>query len=528
MKRILVFFIAMASTAIAWSKLQAEPKDWISQKSKSIARVSFVECPIAENCNSVVDPSTREATGFLFETESGDVVVVTALHAVVGQGRIEYHFQLAGEPPTETRIIAANPASDIAILELQSRPSGAEPLRALYGASQNDSEIYVIGYAFQVGTPIDSRGRGRVLGRTLGRLLPANYKKSIDALGFPDLEVSIIGLDKALQPGDSGAPIFDRDGLVVGIGNGGIPDSGGYISWAMPIDAVRDVENWDGRFPSRAGSSVSPVQYSSSIERLFYVDEFFEDDRPLGNPVLYYALRFNTSEGRLEKYVQEMSEEDRDFLYRYADLDDGTFFGGVPMTSSDKFFPGAGKAIQHGQVLDDLGGLTLGLSCYSQSDFNLILSGMVQESDVEPLLEIAQPLGDLRRQIDSSALELSVTSNFGTFLNLSSRKPIELQSFMPGVDVKLNYDRTQPTELLGGVCRVEFDKQNGITSPYERAIAQGLVILRLRLSELMAFDLFPPAALPVAGNPNRLQLWAVLPPRPILVSDDANDIFKWR
>ena len=523
MQRILILLLPLLLGVVSYpSILLAAPSVWVESHSKSVARITFVECRTADACENELNRRKRVASGFLFKHQQ-DYLVVTALHAVIGRGDIFYHFHKAGGVKTATQIIAANANADIALLKLKSRPPDIKPLQARFGTSEGDQDIYVIGYSHSVGTPIESRGRSRVLGRTLGNLLPTPYKAPIAALGILDLESPVIGLDKALAPGDSGAPVFNRDGYVIGVGSGGIPNTGSYISWATPIDATLNVKVWRHDY-SLKGNPVSPVMYSMAIDRVFYPNELLKEDRPIGNPILYYALRFETSEGLLNDYVREMAQVDDDFLYRISDSP--TYFRGVPIRPTDPTFPGSAQATRYGPLMQDLSKLRIGLFCYSRPVFQRILAGEIGDRDAPRLLEIKYPLGNLIESISHSKVELSVTREFKIFLNLSSAQPIELQTFLPGVEVTKNYDRGNPQELVGGLCRVELDDKPGISSPYERALAQGVALFRFDLSELLTFDLFPPAVLPVANDASRMELWASLPPRPIFRSEDVNSVFK--
>ena len=527
MIRLIYFLLTLLGAAI-WSTLTlANQLDWLKAHSKSVARITFLECVTSDACENEVNRKRRVASGFLFKNQTGQDVVVTALHAVIGRGDIFYHFQEAGAAKTRSRIIGVNIDADIAFLELKYQPKGVKPLVPRFEKSNNSPEVYVVGYPHGVSAPIDTKGRRRVLDRKLGVLLPVVYHHSIkEQIGFPNLEAHVISLDKALAPGDSGAPVFDRDGYVIGIGNGGIPNTGSYISWAMPIQETRKVKSWSGEFLTKERGQNSKVLYTSmAVDRLYYPHVLLRNDRPIGHVKLSYALRFDTTEGRLNEYIRDMAQVDGNFLFRRTD---GTFFGGVPMRSTDPTFPGSTWATKHLLLLQDLNRLRINLICYSGPVFQRILDGEIIERDAKILLEIDYSLGDIRRQVNQERIEFSVAGRFQTMLNVSALQAITLETFSPGVKVTRNYDVNKPQELLGALCRVEFDQRPGITSQYERALAQGEVYIRLQLSELLAFDLIPPSVLPSATNPSRLELWASLPPRPVLVSDDINSMFKWR
>ena len=60
----------------------------------------------------------------------------------------------------------------------------------------------------------------------------------LDHRNSPDKDVEMLNLDGNALPGDSGAPLIDKNGMVIGIVNGGINKGETGIAWAVPMADV--------------------------------------------------------------------------------------------------------------------------------------------------------------------------------------------------------------------------------------------------------------------------------------------------
>jgi serine protease Do len=97
--------------------------------------------------------------------------------------------------------------------------------------------------------------------------------------GLPDQDsrfVNFIQTDVAVNPGNSGGPLFNLDGEVVGINSQIYSRSGGYmgISFAIPIDLASDIQKQlvaDGRV-ARGKIGVAIGQVSSDLADSFGLD----------------------------------------------------------------------------------------------------------------------------------------------------------------------------------------------------------------------------------------------------------------
>jgi S1-C subfamily serine protease len=133
--------------------------------------------------------------------ENGEIL--TALHVVDGAAHIEVHFADGSKGTAE--IIAAEPENDIAVLRPDPLPELIVP--ATLGSS---GAMRVGDEAFAIGNPMGltaSMSAGVISG--FGRSIPVGENEQ-------RLE-GLIQFDTAVNPGNSGGPLLNRQGQVVGI-----------------------------------------------------------------------------------------------------------------------------------------------------------------------------------------------------------------------------------------------------------------------------------------------------------------------
>jgi len=132
---------------------------------------------------------------------NGDIL--TSLHVVEGAGQIEVHF-FDGSHST-AQIIAAEPENDIAVLHPDQPPELIVP--AVLG---NPGAMRVGDEAFAVGNPL-----GLVASMSAGVI--SGFNRSIP-IKDGDMQLDgLIQFDTAVNPGNSGGPLLNRQGQVVGI-----------------------------------------------------------------------------------------------------------------------------------------------------------------------------------------------------------------------------------------------------------------------------------------------------------------------
>ncbi len=178
---------------------------------------------------SLVYISTQRAGSAGSEVGTGAGVVVksdgsvlTALHVVDGATRITARFA----DGTEAGATVANqqPASDIAVLTVDRLPQVVVPA--------------VLGGGARVGDPVFADGHPLGLADSLSAGVVSALGRTVRVDGGRSLS-DLIQFDAAVNPGNSGGPLLDRDGHVIGIVTGlANPSKQGFfvgIGFAVPI-----------------------------------------------------------------------------------------------------------------------------------------------------------------------------------------------------------------------------------------------------------------------------------------------------
>ncbi len=153
------------------------------------------------------DANGKEESGFgsgVVIDEAGDIL--TSLHVVAGASEIQLTF--ADGTQSSAEVIAAQPENDIAVLRAHRLPTLLVP--ATLG---NPNAMRVGDEAFVVGNPFglySSMSAGVISGFDRS-FRPANSDQELQGL---------IQIDAAVNPGNSGGPLLNRYGQVVGIVTG--------------------------------------------------------------------------------------------------------------------------------------------------------------------------------------------------------------------------------------------------------------------------------------------------------------------
>ncbi|MEZ4713090.1 MAG: trypsin-like peptidase domain-containing protein [Caldilineaceae bacterium] len=157
-----------------------------------------------------------------------DGVILTALHVVATAGAIEITF--ADGTETTAEIVGAEPENDIAVLQ-----PGLLPELFLPATLGNPGAVQVGDEAYVVGHPLDlqaSMSAGVISG------LDRSYHFSHTAQDLTGL----IQFDAAVNSGNSGGPLLNRYGQVIGIVTGLVnPTNQGVfigVGMAVPIDVA--------------------------------------------------------------------------------------------------------------------------------------------------------------------------------------------------------------------------------------------------------------------------------------------------
>lgn len=154
--------------------------------------------------------------------------ILTSLHVVRGASEITLIFSDGTESPA--RIEAERPENDIALLRAVRPPPGIVP------ATLGDPRSVRVGdEAIVVGNPLG-------LTRSLSTGSISGLDRQFQAAGRGEVLSGLIQFDAAVNPGNSGGPLLNRSGDVIGIVTGLANPAGrdvfSGIAFAVPIDVA--------------------------------------------------------------------------------------------------------------------------------------------------------------------------------------------------------------------------------------------------------------------------------------------------
>lgn len=182
--------------------------------------------------NRDTKPETQNiGSGFIV---SQDGIIVTNKH-VVSDPEAKYTVITASEKKFDVEKIYRDPLNDIAILKINTSQNAGSKLTPV---SLGDSSKLQVGQmAIAIGTPLgefnNSVTRGIISG--LGRGIVAGSPFE----GFVERLDNVIQTDAAISPGNSGGPLLNSSGQVIGI-NTAVSQGGENIGFALPINLVKE------------------------------------------------------------------------------------------------------------------------------------------------------------------------------------------------------------------------------------------------------------------------------------------------
>lgn len=175
---------------------------------------------------------TRRGSGFVYDRQGH---IITNAHLVKAVDEVTVTLQGAFTLPAQ--VLGLDSFSDLAVLKINADPERLSPLRIGESATVAVGQRgIVIGNPFGLSSTMTT---GIVSG--LGRTLPSAELLEGAAPGFDN--PAIIQIDATINPGNSGAPLLDSRGLVVGVTTAIRSDNGSFqgIGFAVPADTMRRV-----------------------------------------------------------------------------------------------------------------------------------------------------------------------------------------------------------------------------------------------------------------------------------------------
>jgi putative serine protease PepD len=167
-------------------------------------------------------------SGFVIDTEGH---ILTNFHVV--QGAQEVHVTFSGREPVVAKVVGADPSTDIALLKVDL------PARALTPLPLGTSK------EVQVGDDVVAIGNPFGLDRTVTKGIVSALQREITAPNGYEID-EVIQTDAAINHGNSGGPLLNAEGEVIGINSqietgNDVAQGNVGVGFAVPIDTVREV-----------------------------------------------------------------------------------------------------------------------------------------------------------------------------------------------------------------------------------------------------------------------------------------------
>jgi putative serine protease PepD len=229
---------APASTATAATAATATAATIYRRASKGVVDVVVQTSSGSDGFGPPGAVAEAEGTGFVVDRKGH---IVTNQHVVDGATSAKVTFS-DGRTAT-ARVVATDAAHDLAVLKVDVPADALQPL------SLTDSSKVLVGdTVLAIGSPFG-------LSETLTRGIVSAVGRSINS---PDNSTisGAIQTDAPLNHGNSGGPLLDAAGRVIGVNAQIASDSGGNdgIGFAIPSNTVRSVVN---RLLGGTGSSAA-------------------------------------------------------------------------------------------------------------------------------------------------------------------------------------------------------------------------------------------------------------------------------
>jgi S1-C subfamily serine protease len=182
-------------------------------------------------------PEEGSGSGFLWDTDGH---IVTNYHVIDGAQQIEVSF--GGDTSLTATVVGGDPINDLAVLKVDSVPEGVQPVEL--GTS---TDLHVGQTAIVIGNPFGQ------FERTMTQGIVSALNRTIQTDNSSVLR-GVIQTDAAINHGNSGGPLLDSRGHLIGVNSAIYSPSGtsAGVGLAIPVDKVMRVVPVlikQGRFP---------------------------------------------------------------------------------------------------------------------------------------------------------------------------------------------------------------------------------------------------------------------------------------
>ena len=161
-----------------------------------------------------INTASGSGSGFYLKAQN---IFVTNYHVIEGNKNVAIESQL--QDRYQAKVVYVNPDADIALLRCESHtPSFNIPFDSIQEVHSRD-KVFVLGFPF--GMPY-----------TITEGIVSNEKQLLDGKNF-------IQTDAAVNPGNSGGPVVNADGLLIGVTTAKFTEADN-VGFAIPAKIVQE------------------------------------------------------------------------------------------------------------------------------------------------------------------------------------------------------------------------------------------------------------------------------------------------
>jgi putative serine protease PepD len=212
-------------------QVTVEESEPVASGSLSISQVydraskSVVEISASSGSTFGGGQSRAQGSGFVFD-EQGHIV--TNQHVVAGASAISVSFWNGAQ--LHARVVGTDPSTDVAVIQVDAAPSLLVPL-----ALANSSSVKVGDAVLALGSPFGLEGT------VTSGIVSALHREMTAPNNF--VITDTIQTDAAINHGNSGGPLLDRRGRVIGVNAQIESESGGSdgVGFAIPSSTVGSI-----------------------------------------------------------------------------------------------------------------------------------------------------------------------------------------------------------------------------------------------------------------------------------------------
>ncbi len=153
---------------------------------------------------------------------------MTAAHVVHTADTVRVAF--IGDVRVDAKVISSDPVQDVALLKVDSIPKGVKPAKlADSDKTKVGEQVYVVGAPF-----------GLDYSLSVG-YISSRHKDGVQS--NPNIKTELFQTDAAINTGNSGGPMFNMQGKVIGIVSSILSKSGGFegVGFVVTANAAYDV-----------------------------------------------------------------------------------------------------------------------------------------------------------------------------------------------------------------------------------------------------------------------------------------------